>query len=181
MTRKLIDRVRLARQGSAVERCHTTPHTQRYSVGHHSLDLITLITLTWQADHNGALPRAELLVAAAFHDVPEVVVGDIPSPAKRLIPGTSLQDAEDVVLAHLGVDVGLTPEEDTWLHLCDKLELTLWCEEESRLRGNKAFDTWGRWLLGEKEVPSSIGRRYRDRGFVAQQLTWAELKEAAAL
>lgn len=137
---ELYDRLRLAREGAAVERCHCHPHLQRYSVGHHSLDLITLITLCWQEEHAGALPAVRLLVAAAFHDVPERVTGDVPRPIKTLL-GACLEQADDNVLSWLGVNVELTAEEGRYLIWGDRLELWLWCFEEER-RGNTIFRNW---------------------------------------
>lgn len=136
----LFDKIRLAREGAAVERCHTHPHLQRYSVGHHSLDLVTLLTIAWQHDHHGQLPRAELLVAAAFHDVPERIVGDVPQPVKAL-NGGALDAHEDCVLSALRVNIQLTEEERVWLAVGDKVELYLWCFEEAA-RGNSYFLEW---------------------------------------
>jgi 5'-deoxynucleotidase YfbR-like HD superfamily hydrolase len=140
----LYDRVRLAREGAAVERAHNTPHLMRYSVGQHSLDLVTLITLCWQVDHGGQLPRAELLVAAAFHDVPERITGDPPSPVKS--KAAVLYGAmDDNIQVWLGVQRPaldeLTVEEETWLHAADRIELALWGMEEAR-RGNTAVLPW---------------------------------------
>jgi hypothetical protein len=138
----LYDRVRLAREGAEVERAHAHPHLMRYSVGHHSLSLVTLITLCWMEDHGGRYPSAALLVAAAFHDIPERITGDVPQPVKALLGG-KLEAVEDRVLEYLGVDaeIGLTPEELLYLHKGDKLELWLWCWEET-LRGNSNFQSW---------------------------------------
>lgn len=154
----LFDRVRLAREGAAVERCHAHPHLMRYSVGHHSLDMVTMITLAWLYEH-GVYPRAELLIAAAFHDVPERVVGDVPQPVKHLL-GTRVLEAEGLLLRWLGVDVFLTTEEQRWLHEADRLELWLWCREEQQ-RGNQYFAAWEveytkRW---ERE-PLPLGLRH---------------------
>lgn len=141
-TRDLFNRVRLAREGAAVERTHAHPHLMRYSVGHHSLDMVTLITLAWQAEH-GRLPRAELLVAAAFHDVPERITGDLPSPVKTKL-GAELDAMDDQVLTWLGVGstrLQLTDAERAYLVGADRLELVLWCLEEAQ-RGNEAFLDW---------------------------------------
>lgn len=138
----LFERIKLAREGTAVERCHAHPHLLSYTVGHHSLDLVVLITLSWMHDHDDQLPRPELLIAAAFHDVPERVTGDVPQPVKHLL-GPAMQAIDQRVLCYLGVDVGLTEEEEHYLHAGDKLELWLWCWEEER-RGNIAFRDWVR-------------------------------------
>lgn len=136
----LYDKIRLAREGAAVERCHTAPHRLRYSVGHHSLDLVNLITLAWQEDHAGALPRAELLVAAAFHDIPERIVGDVPSPIKDLLDG-KMEAAEACTLSSLGVFITLTEEENKYLHQGDRLECWLWAVEQVRA-GDMNFNAW---------------------------------------
>jgi 5'-deoxynucleotidase YfbR-like HD superfamily hydrolase len=143
MSEGLFERVRLAREGADVERCHTYPHSQRYSVGHHSLGIVTLLTLCWQKDHAGELPRSNLLIAAAFHDIPERIVGDVPQPIKVLLAG-KLDEAEDRVLTWLGVNVELTEEEQWWLKSADKVELYLWSLEEAWERGFPYFVQWAK-------------------------------------
>ena len=175
----LVDRIHLAREGAGVERCHIHPHMLRYSVGHHSLDVVTLVTLTWQAAHDGALPRSELLVAAAFHDIPECVIGDVPSPIKELIGSERLQEAEDTVLLHLGVMVHLTPEERDWLNLCDRLELSLWALEEMQQRGNTTFHGWAACNEKAHAVFQEVYAEMHT--LTSRRLTWKELKEAAGL
>lgn len=137
----LFDRVRLAREGAAVERCHVHPHVGRYSVGHHSLDMVTLITIAWQAAHEGVFPSAALLVSAAFHDVPERITGDVPSPVKDLLGG-ALDGVDAKVLDWLGVSCALTSEEELWLRACDQVELYLWSLEQLFHHGNTSFAIW---------------------------------------
>lgn len=172
-------RVSLAREGSAVERCHAHDHLKSYSVGHHTLDLITLLTLCWQAAHKGALPRAELLVAAAFHDVPERITGDVPSPIKDMLDG-ALDAMEARALKWLGVDPILTEEEAEYLLAADRLELCLWAIEEGR-RGNRTFMSWvndyvARWK--DKPLPSPF-MRVLDHACLtgSEHLSWNRLKE----
>lgn len=137
----LFDKIRLAREGAAVERCHTHPHLMRYSVGMHTHDLLSLIIFTWMEAHDGELPRAELMVAAQAHDWPERIFGDMPQPTKVLI-GAELQAGEMHVEMALDLDYVLTDEEDRWLQVADKVELYLWALEESLGRGNKYFLEW---------------------------------------
>lgn len=138
----IFDRVRLAREGAAVERCHTHPHPMRYSVGHHTCDLCTLIVLTWQAHHLGDPPSAALLVAALFHDIPEQVTGDVPQPIKHLL-GEAVETVDSRVLDWLGVEqTGLTDEEAEWLRVADRVELYLWCCEQMHQNGSYVFRSW---------------------------------------
>jgi 5'-deoxynucleotidase YfbR-like HD superfamily hydrolase len=113
----------------------------RYSVGHHSCDMITLIVLLWRAAHAGALPRAELLAAAAFHDTPERVTGDIPSVIKAPMAAAFARVEARVESFLVDAALDLTAEELAWLRAADQLELVLWCYEENR-RGNHTFDDW---------------------------------------
>jgi hypothetical protein len=140
MTINLFDRVRLAREGGAVERCHAHPHTGSYTVGQHSLDLVTLITLAWANDHDGQMPRGELLVAAAFHDVPERITGDLPQPVK-VAAGPAIERADTAVLDWLKVNVLLSWEEQQYLTFGDQLELWFWCWEQAG-RGYNQFYSW---------------------------------------
>lgn len=141
----LLDRVKLSREASAIERCHQLPHLMRYSVGHHSHDVVSLVILSWKAAHEGELPRPELIAAAHFHDHPERVWGDVPSPVKDLMGG-ALDMSEAAVLSKLGIDVSLTEEELEYLDGSDRVELYLWAVEEV-LRGNQAAQTFvdARW------------------------------------
>lgn len=182
----LFDKVRLAREGSAVERCHTREHRQRYSVGHHSLDLVTLITLCWKADHSGELPRAQLLVAAAFHDVPERVTGDVPQPVKELL-GERMVLADATVLDAMGVTTILTDEERPYLSGGDKLELYLWCWEQRR-GGDPSYMDWvgdyDSWFDDHRsEVPASYLDLLRSVRFEVglPRLPWPFLKSVGGL
>lgn len=180
----LLDRVRLAREGAAVERCHTRSHLLRYSVGHHTFDAVTLLLFCWAEAHEGQLPRAELIVAMIAHDLPELITGDTPSPVKDLF-GEKVAAVDRRVESYLGLDVDLTDEERLYLEAADRFELWLWCIEEKK-RGNSSFEDWvesyyAKWQVSPlpwpfmdlvDEVLSSDGLR---------RLEWAQLKEIAGL
>jgi 5'-deoxynucleotidase YfbR-like HD superfamily hydrolase len=136
----LFERIRYHRMAAAIERCHLKPHLMRYSVGHHTHDVVTLLIQCWREAHNGALPRAELLVAAHIHDHPELIVGDIPSPVKDLLEG-KLDHVEHNVERWLGLHPELTGEEHLYLASADRFELWLWCYEEMA-RGNQDVRDW---------------------------------------
>jgi 5'-deoxynucleotidase YfbR-like HD superfamily hydrolase len=137
----LFDRVRLARESAEVERCHAYPHLMRYSVGHHSLGVVHLVTLAWADDHHYEFPSAHLLVTAAFHDASERVLGDIPSDVREWLGEARFEAVERRVADTLGVGCHLTDEEQLYLNAADKFELWLWCWEEGA-RGNKNFTDW---------------------------------------
>lgn len=138
----LFERVRFDREAGSVERCHVRPHLLRYSVGHHTHDVMGLIIHCWREDHEGKLPRPELLVAAFAHDKGELVSGDVPSPTKDLL-GEQLEELDTRVERSLYGNVNLTEEERRYLLTADRFELWLWCREEVE-RGNRSFLPWAR-------------------------------------
>lgn len=150
----LFDRIRLHRMAAAIERCHCKPHALRYSNGHHTHDVVTLVIQTWREAHDGALPRAELIAAAHVHDHPEIVTGDVPSPIKDML-GERLCAVDANVERWLGIHPQLTEEEALYLAAADRFELWLWGWEEMA-RGNSQVWDWcvgyeGSWR--EKPLP----------------------------
>ena len=180
----LISQLRLMRDASAIERAHIKPHLMRYSNGQHTHDLISVLTLCWRADHYGQMPRAELLLKAHVHDMPELVTGDMPSPTKEAL-GEVLNTIDRNVERWLGMDFNLTAEEAWYLHAADKFELWLWCWDEHE-RGNKAFHDWivttnERWIV--TPLPPAfkkLGMLVEIAGTVGH-LTNAELKIAGGI
>lgn len=132
------DKIRLFREANRIERCHMIPHQRPYSVGQHSQDMVGLLILTWRAEHNGALPPPDLIIAAVFHDTPERKIGDIPSQIKTMLDSEKIKQAEDKILTSLDVNFHLFEEERRWLDWCDKLELLLWAWEEVNQIRNQA-------------------------------------------
>lgn len=157
----------------------------RYSVGHHTNDLITLLVLTWQEAHDGQLPRTELLTAAAFHDIPERVTGDIMGNIKDLLNG-AMDEVEAKVLDWLGTGVSLTDEEARWLKVCDQVELYLWCIEEAYARGVPYFNQWVKEYdayFFENPTPHTVFDDIMGMAKIMKgtRLTNAELNEIAGL
>lgn len=127
----LTSRVRYARSGGSIERCHQRPHLLRYSVGHHTFDMMTLLTICWRAGHGGQLPSANLLIAAMAHDIGgEPITGDINSPIKAML-GAKLEAVDQRGEEFLGFDVPLTEEEALYLRAADKVECYLWVVDET--------------------------------------------------
>lgn len=135
-----LNRLRFMREASAIERCHKRPHLQRYSVGHHTHDALTLLILCWKEAHEGQLPRAELMAAMHIHDHAERVTGDIDGCLKETL-GTMIDHVEEHVERFLDLRYELTEEEVQYLIAADKFEIVLWAYEETA-RGNATFMDW---------------------------------------
>lgn len=130
----IITRIRAAREGGHVERCHTVPHLGSYSVGKHSFDAVSLLLLL----HPEPGPSVNLIKGVLWHDVGERWVGDSPSPAKWFNPafGEAYEAAEKEALLRSGFYIELTPRETDWLKAVDRLELLLWALDQVAI-GNK--------------------------------------------
>jgi 5'-deoxynucleotidase YfbR-like HD superfamily hydrolase len=177
----LFDRVRLAREGADVERCHTAPHAERYSVGHHSAGVAQLLVLCWQAAHDGEMPKAGVIAAALFHDTAERITGDVPQPVKHLLdPEIDMVDCR--VEEWLGVAPHLTYEEAAYLHAADRVELYLWCVEQRR-KGDSSFDSWTEAYdaqFKERPLPWPFMEVMKMASETTmRRLDWARLKEIA--
>ena len=67
-------------------------------------------------------------MASLYHDVPELILGDIPATAKWSYPEVqkAFEDAEKKVFEDLGLIFVLTAEEKNRLKMADMLELVLY-------------------------------------------------------
>ena len=72
-------------------------------------------------------------MAALYHDVPEIILGDIPATAKWGYPEIkqAFDKAEQKVFKDLGLVFVLTPEEERRLKMADMLELVLYTKRHS--------------------------------------------------
>lgn len=115
------------RECSNVQRCHTIPHRDEYTVGKHSHDaLVLLLTLFPNISRDA-------IVAMTYHDYAERWVGDMPCTAgwDDVSLGTAYRRAEAAVFEQEGVDLPFLHEvEDHILRVVDKLELWLWSMEQ---------------------------------------------------
>ena len=68
-------------------------------------------------------------MAALYHDVPEIILGDIPATAKWDYPELhqAFERAEKKVMDDLGLNFVLTAEEKNRLKMADMLELVMYC------------------------------------------------------
>ena len=79
-------------------------------------------------------------MAALYHDVPESLIGDNPTPIKWKFPrlAKELDKVEQEVMKDLGVNIILKDYEKVMLKIADMMELLWFCVEEER-RGNRNF------------------------------------------
>jgi 5'-deoxynucleotidase YfbR-like HD superfamily hydrolase len=134
------ERVKFLREAADVQRLHVIRTIGEYSNGHHSFNMLTLLRLLWVD-----APK-ELIWAIVEHDIPERVIGDVPSPALKHVYHNS---NEAVVLEELDVlqelfgeqhFIGLSEELHLWLKGLDILELYLYARDQKRL-GNLNLTT----------------------------------------
>lgn len=136
MTLSLVERVGNVRKAGYVKRFHTVQTIgDSQTVGAHSWGVATLINEVW--------PEASksLLLAALYHDVAEVIIGDIPATTKWAYPAfaEAVARAEEDAERKLELVFVLTEREKRQLKICDMLELVLYSHEQLRL-GNHNFE-----------------------------------------
>jgi 5'-deoxynucleotidase len=137
-----IDRVYLLQQSGDVKRMHTVRTLHEYRVSSHvygaQLIAVELCHLNgiWDSARVG-----RILTDLLYHDAPEIMTGDMPSPTKR-----ALSDEGRARLCMLEgkfySDVGVHSEEleaqETWIVACaDALDLAMFCLTEREL-GNRS-------------------------------------------
>lgn len=82
----------------------------------------------------------ELIMAALYHDVPESLIGDNPTPIKWKFPDLAkeLEKVEKEVMKDMAIYITLERYEKVMLKIADMMELLWFCVEEER-RGNRNF------------------------------------------
>lgn len=133
MSFRLTEKMRFLRQASYMNRFHTLPgHHQ--NIGHHSWNVALIIQQFWPKC------RKEVILAAMYHDVPELITGDIPAPFKWQTPAlcSILDDFEEKVLRDYGWHQELTDSEKRMLGIADTLDLVLYAQEQMEM-GNGTF------------------------------------------
>lgn len=107
------------------QRYHTNPHLARVgqTLADHAHGVASLIGQLHPS------PSADLLLAALWHDVGEGVVGDLPSPFRRLHPQIAAMHArvEEVEADRLRRPITLADEDEAWLRLADAAEAIIFC------------------------------------------------------
>lgn len=77
------------------------------------------------------LTGSDLIHAALHHDAAEAVLGDMPAPVKDKFPklAAAYVEAENQVLADMGLAWKLSEKEEAMLHICDKLDAYRWARQ----------------------------------------------------
>ena len=109
-----------------INRYHTVPlGGLRQTVGAHSYAVVVLLDQLWDNCSKN------LLLSALYHDVPEIVLGDIPATAKWSSPDVQkvFKKAEQKIMKDLDIDFVLTDRELNRLKMADMLELVMYCHK----------------------------------------------------
>lgn len=135
MVSNSVTKVLRLREAGNVERCHTLPHADTYSVGKHVYDMLALLVVL----HPN--PSAQLFRAIVYHDAHERWTGDIPGALKYLTPDLARymdeqKDRIDDMVGYGPYLEFLTADEKKWLKALDRIEFFLWCEDQVAM-GNR--------------------------------------------
>ena len=109
-----------------INRYHTVPlGGLRQTVGAHSYAVVVLLDQLWDNCSKN------LLLSALYHDVPEIVLGDIPATAKWSYPDVQrvFKKAEQKVMKDLDIAFVLTDRELNRLKMADMLESVMYCHK----------------------------------------------------
>jgi len=109
-----------------INRYHTVPlGGLRQTVSAHSYAVVVLLDQLWDNC------STNLLLSALYHDVPEIVLGDVPATAKWSYPEVqkAFKKAEQKVMKDLDIDFVLTDRELNRLKMADMLELVMYCHK----------------------------------------------------
>ena len=125
------------RNAGDVLRYHTRKVLHRQDVANHSWNVARIYV-----DMFG-IPRAEVLVYIMYHDVPEVITGDVPFQIKRIMPElkAELATAESYAIGKLGYnEMMLTPEELRNVKIADLMEMREYAMSEIDHGNSMAWD-----------------------------------------
>jgi len=139
ITQKMIMATQLdaLQQGGDVKRMHVMTTLQPQTVAAHSYGVAWWCWLLTSGE-----PRLDLIMAALQHDVAEGVVGDIPSPTKKLLESQTLERMEHNMLVKACLPdfaMELNLAEETVLKAADILDLMQFCCKEVAL-GNRTLN-----------------------------------------
>jgi 5'-deoxynucleotidase YfbR-like HD superfamily hydrolase len=165
-----LDQLMFLRRSGRVLRYHCEDLLKPQDVAQHSYGVAWLCWLL--ADQH---PTVYLIMGALQHDAAEHGTGDIPSTTKReLNIRAQVQDMEDKLLEHNGINIGqLTEEEEKILKIADALDGVLHMVREKELGNHtigaifKNYVAYTRELFNPEAVqgdnsPTDIASRILD-------------------
>jgi len=128
-------KINYLRKSGYVKRFHTLPTTgDNQTVSAHSWGVATILNEIW--------PDAskQVILATLYHDVAEILIGDIPTTAKWLYPefAEAIEKAEVRAERYLDISFALSEHEKLQLKIADMLELMFFAKEQLHL-GNQNF------------------------------------------
>lgn len=135
----LVEKIKFLREAAEVSRIHTKRYIGEYTNGSHTFGMLALLRLLYPD-----APK-ELIWAIIEHDIPERLIGDIPSPSIHFggfVDKEKLAAKEEDILVsvfdyhYFPALPGMDPESYRWLKGLDLFELYLFCKDQKRL-GNK--------------------------------------------
>lgn len=105
-----------------VRRCHNIASDAAQTNGHHSWGVAVILQYIYPECSKAAL------LQALYHDVPEVITGDVPATAKWMSDKlqAALAEIEEVIEKRLDISVDLDPVESAAVKLADSLDLLLY-------------------------------------------------------
>lgn len=139
----------LLRQAFRIQRFHTVPLIRSQTVGEHTAGVIALACYL-----NGGYSE-DLMRAALFHDIGEILTGDVPHNVKKDNPDLrrELRRIEAMVLP----PGDLNSEQRRALNVADMLECIWKCTEEIQM-GNLCLDLVRKRAIGYLSLSSERER-----------------------
>ena len=171
-----MEQVLHCRGGGAVQRAHTIRHTGSYSNAEHSWGVAMLMWYFFQSDFK------RLAIFALCHDVPECLVGDVPSTAKDSATQDGLEDSINEEFGLPGLNM-MGIREHAILKLCDRLELYIWGKEQLALGNQYAMEIVSN-LECVFDGEHAFGQKSHwalEPGFVMVQKFYQELRTGSAV
>jgi 5'-deoxynucleotidase YfbR-like HD superfamily hydrolase len=163
-------------KGGYTQRYHGLRNLMVDYVGHHSYNVAQIVRFIAADLH--PVRVFILLQAALDHDVAETVVGDMPAPTKRAIPGLrdTFAEYEAEVLSDHGInDVSkaLTPEEATLLKAADSMDGMRFCIQEVMMGNRLAVKTYEAFESYVEPLVAGLPDMHRARRlFATLQTQW---------
>lgn len=128
--KKMITSTETVLWAGSIVRYHNRPTAQRQTVGEHTWRMLVIYTELY------GMPRAEVYQNIIYHDVTEIITGDMPFMAKRYYPDlayilkTREFDAEDKLKINFPE---ITKEEKLQIKVCDLLEMLFFAVDDVKM------------------------------------------------